>query len=75
MIADILFLTNDKAIGTFSNVLVSSPNLYTSCNKLSSSNDLIKYLDSTPEYCLDYFLFNKQDNEGMFNGKNVVALS
>ena len=36
------------------------------------NNDLIKYLDSTPEYCLDYFLFNKQDNEGMFNGKNVV---
>ena len=39
MIADILFLTKDKAIGTFSNVLVSSPNLYTSCNKLSSSNE------------------------------------
>ena len=36
------------------------------------NNDLIKYLDSTPKYCLDYFLFNKQDNEGMFNGKNVV---
>ena len=57
-------------------ILSNDPSNLKAINNIDSNNsenkELIKYLDSTPEYCLDYFLFNKQGNEGMFNGKNVV---
>ena len=38
----------------------------------TENKELIQYLDSTLEDCLEYFLFNKQDDKGMYNGKNVV---
>lgn len=41
-------------------------------NKNGSHKDLVEYLCSTPENCLKYFLFIKEDNNKMFNNINVV---